>query len=121
MNLCEHLSATAQRLPDQTAVVFEGQQFSYAQLDRLSASAAAALSAAGIEVGDRVAIMLPNVPSFVVWYYGALRIGAIAVSVSTRLMEQEVGLSSRIARRRPLSARQNQMRWTCPIVWWHDL
>ena len=90
MNLCEHLTATAQRLPDQTAVVFEGQQFSYAQLDRLSASAAAALSAAGIEVGDRVAIMLPNVPSFVVWYYGALRIGAIAVSVSTRLMEQEV-------------------------------
>ena len=34
--------------------------------------------------------MLPNAPSFPVWYYGALRIGAIAVSVSTRLAAGEV-------------------------------
>ena len=37
-----------------------------------------------------MAIMLPNVPAFVIWYYGALRIGAIAVSISTRLAAPEV-------------------------------
>ena len=44
--------------------------------------------------GSRVAIMLPNVPAFVVWYYAALRVGAIAVSISTRLTNSEVRLLS---------------------------
>ena len=48
------------------------------------------LAAAGVRRGDRVALMLPNVPSFVVWYYAALRLGAIAVSISTRLTASEV-------------------------------
>ncbi|MDF1744078.1 MAG: AMP-binding protein, partial [Gimesia sp.] len=36
------------------------------------------------------AIALPNTPAFVVWYYAVLRVGAIAVSVSTRLTPQEI-------------------------------
>ncbi len=90
MNICEHLTGTAQRLPDQDALVFGGRSFTYAELDGLSAAAAEQLAAVGVGVGDRVAIMLPNVPAFVVWYYGALRLGAIAVSISTRLTGEEV-------------------------------
>ncbi len=90
MNICEHLTVTAQRIPEQDALVFEGQSFTYAELDARSAAAAEQLAAAGVGVGDRVAIMLPNVPAFVVWYYGALRLGAIAVSISTRLTNEEV-------------------------------
>ena len=44
----------------------------------------------GIQPGDRVALKLPNVPAFVVWYYATLRLGAISVSVSTRLADSEV-------------------------------
>ena len=89
MNICEHLTATARIQPDHEALAFEGEHFSYAEINRLTAAAAARLSADGIERGDRVALMLPNTPSFAVWYYGALRIGAIAVSISTRLTQSE--------------------------------
>jgi long-chain acyl-CoA synthetase len=90
MNICEHLTGTAKLFPDKEAIVFEGQRFNFAQLDSLSRSATNWLTAAGIGRGDRVAILLPNVPAFAVWYYGALRLGAIAVSISPRLKASEV-------------------------------
>lgn len=90
MNICEHLTVSASKFAEREALVFEGQSFTYAQLDQLSAAAAEQLKQAGIRPQDRVAIMLGNVPAFVVWYYAVLRIGAIAVSISTRLTEKEV-------------------------------
>lgn len=90
MNICEHLTVSASKFAEREALVFEGQSFTYAQLDQLSAAAAQQLKQTGIRPQDRVAIMLGNVPAFVVWYYAALRVGAIAVSISTRLTEKEV-------------------------------
>ncbi len=90
MNICEHLARSAKLFPEKEAIVFEGRRFTYAELDSLSRSVAELLSKSGVVGGDRVAIMMPNVPAFVVWYYGALRVGAIAVSVSTRLSAKEV-------------------------------
>lgn len=90
MNICEHLTVSASKFAEREALIFEGQSFTYAQLDKLSAAAAQQLQQAGIRPQDRVAIMLGNVPAFVVWYYAALRVGAIAVSISTRLTEKEV-------------------------------
>ena len=90
MNICEGLIRTAQWFPDQTAVVFEAQSISYAQLHAWSRAAAERLVETGVRPGDRVALMLPNTPAFIVWYYAVLRLGAIAVSVSTRLTASEV-------------------------------
>lgn len=90
MNICEHLTVTARLFPDREAITFEGISFTYAQLDQLSDEASRRLIDAGIRPGDRVAVMLPNVPAFVVWYYATLRIGAVAVSISTRLTASEV-------------------------------
>ena len=90
MNICEHLALTAKLFPEKEAIVFEGQRFTFAELDSLSRSVAQLLTDSGVTRGDRVAIMMPNVPAFVVWYYGALRVGAIAVSISTRLAASEV-------------------------------
>ncbi len=90
MNICEHLTTPARLIPSNTALVFEGRRYSFAELDGLSRSAADVLSRAGVSRGARVAILLPNVPAFVVWYYATLRIGAIAVSISTRLAAAEV-------------------------------
>ena len=90
MNICESLTVTAKLIPSQTAIIFGERQFSYGQLNALSVAAAEQLSARGIKPGDRVALMLPNSPSFPIWYYAALRIGAIVVSVSTRLAPSEV-------------------------------
>ena len=90
MNICEHLSGPAQISPRKTAILFESHTLTYEQLDELSIAAADQLGRVGVNAGDRVAIMLPNVPAFAVWYYGALRRGAIAVSLSTRLAESEI-------------------------------
>lgn len=90
MNICEHLTATAQIVPDQIAMRFEGLEMTYAALNRKSYAASQVLADAGVKPGDRVALMLPNVPAFAVWYYAALQIGAIAVSLSTRSAASEV-------------------------------
>ena len=90
MNICEHLTATAKLFPEKEAMVFEGRRFTFTELEELSRAAAGLLTAAEIVRGDRVALMLPNVPAFVVWYYAALRVGAIAVSISTRSAASEV-------------------------------
>ena len=89
MNICEHLTATARVVPDHVAIRFEGTSITCSQLDRRSVAAAEELRRAGISRGDRVALMLPNVPAFMVWYYGAVRVGAIAVSISTRAAPAE--------------------------------
>ena len=90
MNVCECLTTTAKLFPEKVAIVFDEQHWTYAQLETKSLAAANWLSQQGVEAGDRIAIMLPNALSFPVWYYAALRIGAIAVSVSTRLAASEV-------------------------------
>lgn len=90
MNISEHLSRTARIFSDRIAIRFEGSSITYHELDALSRSASDVIRAAGIEPGNRVAIMLANVPAFAVWYYAALRIGAIAVSMSTRSAASEV-------------------------------
>lgn len=90
MNVCEHLSSTAAIVPNQVAIRFEGVDATYSQLNQLSMAASRHLLDAGIKRGDRVALMLANVPAFAVWYFAAVRIGAIAVSVSTRSAASEV-------------------------------
>lgn len=90
MNICESLTVTARLFPDNIAITFADQQISYARLEAMSAAAGQQLAASGIGRGDRVALILPNSPAFPVWYYATLRIGAIAVSVSTRLAPSEV-------------------------------
>lgn len=90
MNVCEHLTNSAAIVPDKVAIRFEATDFTYSRLNQLSMSASQVLLDAGIKPGDRVALMLPNVPAFAVWYFAAVRIAAIAVSVSTRAAAAEV-------------------------------
>ena len=76
--------------PDRDAIIFGDQHLTYQQLEQFSGQASTMLAELGITRGDRVAVVIPNVPAFVVWYYACLRLGAIAVSVSTRLSGEEV-------------------------------
>jgi long-chain acyl-CoA synthetase len=76
------LEETARKFPDQPALLFYGKTISYAELDRLASRFANALLGLGIRAGDRVALMLPNIPQMVIAYYGTLRAGAIAVATN---------------------------------------
>jgi long-chain acyl-CoA synthetase len=65
-------------------------EVTYAQLDDASARVARLLSDRGVAAGDRVGIMLPNVPYFAVCYYGVLRAGGVVVPMNVLLKEREV-------------------------------
>ncbi|MFI7872318.1 long-chain fatty acid--CoA ligase [Streptomyces salinarius] len=88
-NLAGFLVETAQRQPGHPALRLGEQVITYAELDDRTARAAALLRAEGVCVGDRVALMLPNVPEFVVLYYGALRAGAVVVPMNPLLKTRE--------------------------------
>lgn len=67
-----------------------GLQLTYAELDRASARLAGWLRDHGVRPGDRVGIMLPNVPDFAIIYYGVLRAGAVVVPMNVLLKQREV-------------------------------
>ena len=90
MNLARILAERAAEHPGGPCLLFEGDVLSYGDLDRRTAVAAASLRAAGVGVGDRVAIRLPNAPAYVAAYFGALRAGAIAVPLNVLLAPPEV-------------------------------
>jgi long-chain acyl-CoA synthetase len=64
--------------------------FSYAALDDASARMAGLLRGHGVEPGDRVALMLPNVPQFAFAYYGILRVGATVLPMNVLLKRREI-------------------------------
>ncbi|HEX9269304.1 MAG TPA: long-chain fatty acid--CoA ligase [Candidatus Limnocylindria bacterium] len=73
------LDDAAESYPDATATIFFGAKRSYASLHRDARRFAAGLRSLGVTKGDRVAIVLPNCPQFLIAFFGALRIGAVAV------------------------------------------
>jgi 2,3-dihydroxybenzoate-AMP ligase len=74
------LTDQAERHPERTALVdADGNRISYAELDARAGRRAAGLHELGLRAGDRVVVQLPNVPEFVVLFFGLLRIGAIPV------------------------------------------
>jgi long-chain acyl-CoA synthetase len=90
MNLAQNLTSTAAEHPDRPALRLDDAVLTYAQLDEASARVAGLLRGRGVERGDRVGIMLPNVPYFAVCYYGVLRAGAVVVPMNVLLKGREV-------------------------------
>ncbi len=84
------LQQTAAKSPAATALIFFGSRISYAQLLEHAERVAAALQLLGVEKGDRVALMLPNCPQFVIAYFGALRAGAIVTATSPMYTAREI-------------------------------
>ena len=89
-NLAAILTETAAEHGDRPALKLDDVVVPYAMLDEGSARVAAMLRDKGVESGDRVGIMLPNVPYFGVIYYGILRAGGVAVPMNPLLKGREV-------------------------------
>src|SRR3954467_11147542 len=90
MSLAKLLTETAAEHGDRTALRLDDAAITYSDLDEASARVAALLQDRGIEPGDRVGIMLPNVPYFAVAYYGVLRAGGVVVPMNVLLKGREV-------------------------------
>jgi long-chain acyl-CoA synthetase len=90
LNLGSTVTASAAEHGEATAVCLDPIELSYTQLDEMSARAVGLLRDRGVEPGDRVALMLPNIPAFTVLYYAILRAGAIVVPMNVMLKRREV-------------------------------
>jgi long-chain acyl-CoA synthetase len=89
-NLALNLTETARRHGERTAFKVDDVELSYAALDQAAGRVAALLDAEGIEPGERVGLMMPNVPYFPVVYYGILRAGGVVVPMNVLLKGREV-------------------------------
>lgn len=81
---------TVSQRPDHMALYFKGTKMSYGQLDQLSDQFANALIAMGVKKGDRVALVMPNIPQFVVAEFGAWKAGAVAACINPLYTEYEL-------------------------------
>lgn len=90
LNLSMLLEDSARNHPDQVAVVFGDQQFTYADLDARADRVAALLAASGIVPGDRVALACPNLPWFPIIYYGVLKAGGVVVPLNVLSRRREI-------------------------------
>jgi len=88
--LPEFISRSARRHPDKTALVFQGESRSYAELDERTNRLANALAERGVRRGDNVAVLMLNRLEFVEAFFGCHKAGATPVPVNFRLVQDEV-------------------------------
>jgi long-chain acyl-CoA synthetase len=86
----ELLWESAQRFPEKTAVIFQGQRISFRELDGLANSFANALTGLGVKKGDRVALYMTNRPEYIISIYGIARLGAVFMPMNPTYKEGEV-------------------------------
>jgi len=77
--LYRFLEAAADNVPKRTATVFYGSKLTYQQLEGQVNQFAHALHGLGVRPGDRVMVVLPNMPQMIVAYYATLKIGGVVV------------------------------------------
>jgi len=89
-NLATILTESAAATPDAPACRISGTTTTYRELDDLSDLVAAGLQSAGLTPGQVVALQLPNLPHFLIAYFGALKAGLVVLPLNPLLMAPEI-------------------------------
>ncbi len=89
-NLMDYLDEAAKKFPNQKAIIFQNYSLTYAELKDQAEAFAASLRLRGVQDGDSVAIMLPNIPQTMITIWGVLKAGAVAVMTNPLYMEKEL-------------------------------
>jgi long-chain acyl-CoA synthetase len=84
------LKSSASIFPEKPAVIYGEREITYAQLEQFSNQFGNALAGLGVAKGDCVALFLPNIPQFIIAYFGALKAGAVVTAISPLHREREV-------------------------------
>lgn len=84
------LDDAAERYPQRLAVIFQNTRITYRALREKAELFAGALRRAGVRPGERVALMLPNLPQTIIAFWGVLKAGAVAVMTNPLYMEKEL-------------------------------
>lgn len=89
-NLADLVRTAAQRRPDAVALRYRGETLTWSELDADVDATAHGLRGLELHAGDRVALVLPNSPSFVSAYFATLRAGLVAVPIDTGYTSREI-------------------------------
>jgi long-chain acyl-CoA synthetase len=89
-SLYEYLTSKVEEHRGKTAMTFFGNAVPFERLHALVAKAAASLAASGVGKDDRVALMLPNCPQYVISFFATVRLGAVVTQVNPMLVEREI-------------------------------
>ncbi len=84
------LERSARVWPDKVAVIYGGRRLTYSELAAEAQRVARALQASGVELGDRVAYLMPNLPEMLIAHFAVPLAGGVLVTVNTRLTAQEI-------------------------------
>ena len=103
------LARTAAARPDQLALLYERERMTYSELNERAGRLAAGFAALGLEAGDRIALLLPNTPAFVVSFFAAGRLGATVVPLNPVLKEAELEFYFRECRVRAVIAEPQRL------------
>ena len=92
MNVATNLERSAFFFPQRPALSSGNVEFTYAELDDRASRVASALLALGLSPGDHVALCATNSPEWIVFYFGVLKAGGVAVTLSSLLSIEELTL-----------------------------
>lgn len=84
------IADTARTDPQRICIHYGGRNLTYAEVDEASSRFASSLASLGVKKGDRVAIVLPNIPQFVISYFGIMKAGGIVVACSMLYKPKEL-------------------------------
>ena len=90
LSVASILAESARRFPDKEALILGDTRLTYQQVWGMARRYAAVLRNDGIAPGDRVTLLLPNIPHFAFAYYGAIALGATVVPVHALLKADEI-------------------------------
>ena len=90
ITLNQILEKTVKEYPEKDAIIFQGRTMSYRELGRCVDNFASAMAQIGMKKGERMGIMLPNCPQYIVAYYGILKLGGVVVNVNPMQVEREL-------------------------------
>lgn len=90
MNIAASFEARSEEQPDAPAIVFESEAIFYRTLREQVSRVANVLCDVGVRKGDRIALLLPNIPEFAYCYLGVVKIGAIVVSIHSGATQAEM-------------------------------
>lgn len=84
------LEESAKKYPDKPCTIFKGAEISYKEMSSITDQLAAALVDLGVKKGDRVGILIPNTPQFVMAYFAVLKAGGVVVATNPQYTEREI-------------------------------
>mgnify|MGYP001160846091 CR=1 FL=1 len=90
LNPISFLDRSSTVYPDKPAITYGDRIYTYSEFDDRVNKLSGALKESGVERGDRVAFLVPNIPPMLEGHYGPLKIGAVLVAINIRLSSREI-------------------------------